>query len=400
MSAARRIAVVGASAELAADVTALLLERGVDEAAIELFDDDRTAGEAIEVGSRRVRVELATPEALASIGAAIFCDDGHLSRRLVPVVARGGGLVVDASPVSRSAPDARLIVPEVNGATVAALGGRGVVASPMPATVALTSVLAPLRAGIGLSRVVTTVLEPASQRGEGAVEELSRQSVWLMQGRGLSRRSGPERLAFNLRPVAASAEGDGWAPSENALVAEVRAVFSDPELDLVATVVRAPVFFGAAQSVVVDLDRAATVDEIAALLRQAPGLLVAGSPEHDAWLTLVAQREDGIDGNDEDQDDDEAELDDEDLARDEDDLESGAAFAEDEDPSGAGGEAPRDLLPGPVDVAGSDLVHVARLRLDPSRPTTVAFWLAFDDVRKGIAVNAVATLQLALGALD
>jgi aspartate-semialdehyde dehydrogenase len=177
----------------------------------------------------------------------------------------------------------------------------------------------------------------------------------------------------------------------------VRAVFSDPELDLIATVVRAPVFFGAAQSVVVELDRAATLDEIAALFRQAPGLLVAGSPEHDAWLTLVAQREDGVDQDVEDESDPESD-DDEEFEFDA-DVDREAAFAEDADPTGLGGGAPRDLLPGPVDVAGSDLVHVARLRLDPSRPTTIAFWLAFDDVRKGIAVNAVATLQLALGAL-
>jgi aspartate-semialdehyde dehydrogenase len=49
-----------------------------------------------------------------------------------------------------------------------------------------------------------------------------------------------------------------------------------------------------------------------------------------------------------------------------------------------------------VDVAGSDAVHVSRLRCDVGGSGRLAFWLAFDDIRKGIALNLVSTLEIAL----
>jgi aspartate-semialdehyde dehydrogenase len=59
--------------------------------------------------------------------------------------------------------------------------------------------------------------------------------------------------------------------------------------------------------------------------------------------------------------------------------------------------APSLLLPGadeapyvtPFDAIGSDAVHVGRVRGDPGRPTSLCFWVAVDNVRKGAALNAV-----------
>jgi hypothetical protein len=60
----------------------------------------------------------------------------------------------------------------------------------------------------------------------------------------------------------------------------------------------------------------------------------------------------------------------------------------------------RDLLhdetPGPVEVGGSESVHVARLRGDPRTPHALAFWIAFDELRMGTSLSIVATLEIAL----
>ena len=55
-----------------------------------------------------------------------------------------------------------------------------------------------------------------------------------------------------------------------------------------------------------------------------------------------------------------------------------------------------DERPGPVDVAGSDAVHVARLRSTPGHDRGIVFWLAFDELRNGTALTLVATLEIAL----
>ena len=64
------------------------------------------------------------------------------------------------------------------------------------------------------------------------------------------------------------------------------------------------------------------------------------------------------------------------------------------------GDGAQDLLhdegPGPVEVSGSDAVHVARLRGDPRAPNGLAFWIVFDELRKGTSLSLVATLEIAL----
>jgi aspartate-semialdehyde dehydrogenase len=50
--------------------------------------------------------------------------------------------------------------------------------------------------------------------------------------------------------------------------------------------------------------------------------------------------------------------------------------------------------PLPTDVAGTDLVRVARLRSDPDRPNVYHMWIVADNLRKGAATNAVQIASL------
>jgi len=42
-----------------------------------------------------------------------------------------------------------------------------------------------------------------------------------------------------------------------------------------------------------------------------------------------------------------------------------------------------------LDVAGTDDIHVGRLRTDHSVPNGLSMWVVADNVRKGAALNAV-----------
>ena len=53
--------------------------------------------------------------------------------------------------------------------------------------------------------------------------------------------------------------------------------------------------------------------------------------------------------------------------------------------------------PTPRAVAGSDEVHVGRIRADRSRENGLALFLAADNLRKGAATNAVQVAELLLG---
>lgn len=356
-----RIAIVGASSEVATDLIDVMVERGFDLGGLRVLADETLAGEGIEAAGYDVRVEPAVSGSLAGCEVALFLGDGELARALVPEARAAGTIVIDATPYSREQ-GAPLVLPEVNAARVKTLAADRVLAVPGPNGVALAVALAPLHEAATVKRVVTTVFESAAIRGRDAMDELSQQSVKLMQGRGFDHDEFPEQLAFNVRPQAAALEGAGWSVDERRLAGEVATLFETPTMQVTVTVVRVPVFAGAAQSVFVELERPLGGEEARELMRAGRGILL---PEPFAAEGDGADLEVPDDG-----------------------------FADDGAPDVP--DLLHDESPGPVEVGGSEAVHVARLRVDPRDPRAHAFWIAFDELRKGTSLNLVATLEIAL----
>lgn len=344
-----RVTLVGDDPELSEQILRALLERGFELEAVRALGSPERHGELIEVENARLRVDKADSLGLAGTDAVLFYGHGELAESLVDLVPEGV-LTLDATPTSTSRPGAIPVVPEVNAEVIGALAASGTVALASPATVGLAVALAPLHDAARVRRVVTTVLYPASFAGREGIERLSRQSVSLMQGRALDEDVDPEHSAFNLRPE----HGDGYSASsgaENILAREIGAIFGEPRIEVVATAVRAPVFYGIGQSVYVETEEPLDPDEAERLLLRGRGLLVAGSTAMDPDEAVVSE----------------------------------------ETPIGE----VLDLSPGPVEVAGSDAVHVAHVRADPHREGALALWLCLDDQRKGVALNAVAALEIA-----
>jgi aspartate-semialdehyde dehydrogenase len=56
---------------------------------------------------------------------------------------------------------------------------------------------------------------------------------------------------------------------------------------------------------------------------------------------------------------------------------------------GASGVAYSDEIPTPLDAEGIDDILVGRVRLEPTRPNALTFWVVGDNLRKGAATNSV-----------
>lgn len=354
MTQSTRVTLVGDEPELAEQLVRALLERSFELEGIRVLGGDDRHGAVVEVDEEvHLRVDRADTLGLAGADAVVFFGASGLDVDLIDLVP-DGTIVVDATPGAslRGGTGRMPIVPEVNAEMVGAVAAEGPLPLPGPATVGLAVALAPLHEAARVRRVVTTVLLPSSLRGAEGIERLSRQSVSLMQGRSLDEEVDPEHFAFNLRPLEGPV-GSGWAADEQRLAVEIALLFGEPPIEVVATGVRAPIFYGLSQSVYVETEQAVDPDEAERLLMRGRGLLVAGSTSEDDTRGVAREEQGEI-------------------------------------------EAVVDRAPGPVEVGGSEAVHVAHVRADPRKPEALAFWLCLDDQRKGIALNAVATLEIAL----
>ncbi len=235
-----RIGVVGATGAVGSVTLELLAERGFEE--VTAFASARSTGRAVAYGGRELRVEQATPEALAAGGLDLvfFSVGTDASRELVPHAVRGGAVVIDKSDAYRLQDGVPLVVAGVNDRV---LNGDEIVANPNCSAMQLTCALEPLRQAAGLARVRLATYQSASGAGDAGIERL----------RSLAPAEGDLGMDWEL---------DGEEFSEEwKLRAETRKILALPDLPLHATCVRVPVLVGHAQAVWVETESPLSPDE-------------------------------------------------------------------------------------------------------------------------------------------
>jgi aspartate-semialdehyde dehydrogenase len=322
--AALRVAVVGATGAVGAVLLEVLAERRFP-GRLQAFASARSAGRRLPYGGGELEVAALSDGALDGVDLAFLAAGGAVSRELAPAAARAGMVVIDKSSAFRLDPDVPLVVPEVNGETLAA--HRGIVATPNCSTTQLVLALKPLHDAARLRHVTVATYQAVSGTGSAAVAELREQSRALLGGGEAAPAVYPHPIAFNALPQCDSFDGDETT-EERKLVRETQRILGDESIGVSATCVRVPVWRGHSEAVWVEMEEPLAAREARELLAAAPGLRVVDDP----------------------------------------------AAAE---------------YPHPAAAAGRDEVLVGRIRRDGSRRNGLAFFVVGDNLRKGAATNAV-----------
>jgi len=181
--------------------------------------------------------------------------------------------------------------------------------------------------------VVVSTYQAASGLGLAAIDDLIDDTRAVLNDAAGGTVRFPRPLAFNVVPQIDMFCSDGFTVEERKLVLESRKILGDPTLSVTATTVRVPVINGHSEAVYIECSRPTSRDEITALLRTAPGLVVGEGYEHYATPRFMS------------------------------------------DP---------------------DAVSVGRIRMNPDNPCGVWMWLVADNLRPGAALNALEIAEHAL----
>ncbi len=112
-------------------------------------------------------------------------------------------LIVDAAGLLEHSPEARLRAPQVEDVTPPATRAPvslRVEVIAHPAAIALALILKEIHRVSPIRRCVTTIFEPASERGQRGIEELQKQTVALLSFKKLPQELYDAQLAFSLLP--------------------------------------------------------------------------------------------------------------------------------------------------------------------------------------------------------
>ena len=317
------IAIVGATGLVGNEMLVVLEERKLPIAEVRLFASQDSVGEVYKFREDEIAVKLLEEDSFEGVDIALFATSAELSAKFVPLANKAGAIAIDNSSHFRMSSDVPLVVPEVN---FEAARGKKIIANPNCSTIQLVPVLKAIHDIAGLKHVVVSTYQSVSGAGKAALDELWSQSIAVFNQSEMTHEAFQHQIAFNCIPQIDVLLENGFTKEEYKIINESRKILGIPDLRITATAVRVPVFYGHAESVFVETDRAITPELLAEQLAKTAGVVVHTSPE----------------------------------------------------------EYPMQL-----DVAGTDDIHVGRIRCDESVTHGLSLWVVADNVRKGAALNAV-----------
>jgi aspartate-semialdehyde dehydrogenase len=322
------VAVVGATGAVGNEMVATLEQRKFPVKKLTLLASARSIGKTLSYKGEEIPIDELTENSFKGIDIGLFSPGGAVSKKFAPIAAANGCVVIDNTSAFRMEPDIPLVVPEVNEHAIAQYKKRGIIANPNCSTIQMVVVLKPLHDAAKITRVVVSTYQAVSGTGKKAIHELEQQVLAIYNNKKIENKVYPWQIAFNILPHIDSFLDNGYTKEEMKMVHETKKIMEDDSIQVTATTVRVPVFFGHSESVNVEFEKDLSPDKARKLLKKAPGVKVVDDPA-------------------------------------------------------------KNKYPLAIHAAGKDETFVGRIRRDESIPHGLNMWVVADNIRKGAALNAV-----------
>lgn len=271
------IAVVGATGAVGGAILAALADSDLALGKVHALASAGSVDEVALFGNKSLSVQDLAEFDFGRVALALFAVPAAVAAEFAPRAVAAGAVVVDSSGRFRGDLDKPLIAAAVNPDDVAGYGATRIVALPGSLALQLARVLKPIHDEVGVLRVQLATYQSVSSAGKRGLSELAGQAASLLNGQPVEAERFPRQIAFNLIPQVGALGADGHSDEEMGLIADLRRLLQEPELEIDVSCVQVPVFYGSGQAVQVQTQYALSLAEARALLGGTPGLVVADS---------------------------------------------------------------------------------------------------------------------------
>ena len=248
------VAVVGATGLVGSTFLKVLAEYKFPIEKLTIFASERSVGKQVEYDGQLYTVQALKEGCFEGIEIALFSAGGSVSEKWAPEAEKSGAVVIDNSSAWRMNPDCALIVPEINLNDFDS--ARKIAANPNCSTIQSVLPLKPLNDKFGLKRVVYTTYQAVSGSGQKGRDDLARTL------RGEEPQFYPYNISKTCIPHIDVFTDNGYTKEEIKMVNETRKILHLPNLPVSATCVRVPVANAHAVSVMVELEKPFTLEEV------------------------------------------------------------------------------------------------------------------------------------------
>ena len=322
-----RVAIVGASGAVGQEFLRVLEERNFPMDELLLFGSSRSAGRKYTFRGKEIEVKLLQHnDDFKDVDIVFTSAGGGTSLEFAETITKYGAVMIDNSSAFRMEKDVPLVVPEVN-AEDALNRPRGIIANPNCTTIQMVVALKAIETLSHIKRVHVATYQAASGAGAAAMDELYEQYRQVLANEPVTVNKFAYQLAFNLIPQIDSFTDNGYTKEEMKMYNETQKIMHS-DIQVSAMCVRVPALRSHSESIWVETERPLSVEEARNSFSKSEGLVVIDNPSEQQY-------------------------------------------------------------PMPLFLAGTDPVHVGRIRKDLSNENGLTFWIVGDQIRKGAALNAV-----------
>lgn len=257
-----KIAIAGASTLLGRELKEALSESSLSAASFFLLDEEEVQGQLDQVGDEATFVQAIGADAFEHVDFTFFAGTEDLTRKHWRQALRSGSTVLDLSGALDRETGVLVRAPWLGSEAVTPDLFTPAVVPAHPAALALALVLERLQLVAPVRFAAATVLEPASEFGRAAMDELHQQTVSLLSFQGTPRALYDAQVAYNLL----GGLGESATVSLSAVEARIRrhydALAAGRWPALALQVIHAPVFHGHTFSIAVELERPAEISAL------------------------------------------------------------------------------------------------------------------------------------------
>jgi len=322
------VAILGATGLVGKHLIEILEQRDFPVKRLIPLASSRSAGGFVTFKGKQIEVLDADKFDWSEAQIGLFSAGGSISAIYAPKAAEAGCVVIDNTSHYRYEADIPLVVPEVNPQAIADYRNRNIIANPNCSTIQMLVALKPIHDAVGISRINVCTYQSVSGAGQQGIEALAKETAQLLNGRPVEGDGKFSRqIAFNVIPQIDVFMDNGYTKEEMKMHWETQKIMGDDSISVNATAVRVPVFYGHAEAVHLETRHPISVEQVKALLANAPGVVL---------------------------------------------LEDNADF-------------PTQV----ANAQGQDDVFVGRIRQDISHENGINLWVVADNVRKGAATNSI-----------
>ncbi len=334
MSKGWRVAVLGATGLVGDTMISVLEERDFPVSELYPLASSRSLGKTVRLKGKSYPVLDVETFDFSKADIGLFSAGAEVSAKYAPIAAAAGCVVIDNTSQFRYQDDIPLVVPEVNPKDIAQFRNHGIIANPNCSTIQMLVALKPLHDAAGITRINVAPYQSVSGAGKEAVDELAHQTAELLNGRPVEAKIIAKQIAFNCVPQIDKFQDNGYTKEEMKMFWETQKIMGDKTIQVNATAVRVPVFFGHSEAVNIETRRKLTAAEARKLLEKAPGITVLDEQVPGGYPTAATE------------------------------------------------------------AANHDTVYVGRIREDISHERGLNLWVVSDNVRKGAATNSVQIAEI------